>query len=80
MSSDDAPLKTSGAPWFLRALVAGLAGVLAAALFLGVFHSGLPRPMHAEVALAVVPSAPDLCFHGPEGDLLDFAPAGQGCR
>jgi hypothetical protein len=32
------------------------------------------------VALAVVPSAPDLCFHGPEGDLLDFAPAGQGCR
>ena len=39
MSSDDAPLETSGAPWFIRTLVAGLAGVLATALFLGVFHS-----------------------------------------
>ncbi len=81
MSSDDALLKPSGTPRFFRALVAGLAGVLAAALFLGVFHSGLPGPMHAEVALAAAaPSAPGLCFHGPEGDLLDFAPAGQGCR
>ena len=79
MSSDDAPLETSGAPWFIRTLVAGLAGVLAAALLLGVFYSGLPRPMHAEVMLAA-PSAPSLCFHGPEGELLDFAPAGQGCR
>ncbi len=80
MSSDDAPLKTSGAPWFLRALVAGLAGVLAAALFLGAFDGGLPRPVRAEVALAAAPSAPGLCFHGPGGELLDFAPAAQGCR
>ena len=61
--------------------MAGLAGVLAAALFLGAFDGGPPKPMHAEVALAAAaPSAPGLCFHGPQGDLLDFAPAGQGCR
>ena len=61
--------------------MAGLAGVLAAALFLGVFDGGLPRPVHAEVALAAAaPSAPGLCFHGPGSELLDFAPAGQGCR
>ena len=74
--------ETSSAPRFLRTLVASLAGVLAAALFLGVFDGGLPRPVHAEAALAVVaaPSAPGLCFHGPGGELLDFAPAGRGCR
>ena len=72
---------TSSAQRFLRTLVAGLAGVLAAALFLGAFDGGLPRPVHAEAALvAVAPSAPRLCFHGPGGELLDFAPAGQGCR
>ena len=73
--------ETSSAPRFLHTLVAGLAGVLAAALFLGVFDGGLPRPVHAEAALvAEAPSAPGLCFHGPGGELLDFAPAGQGCR
>ena len=66
----------------LHTLVAGFAGVLAAALFLGVFDGGLPRPVHAEVAAlaAAAPSAPGLCFHGPAGELLDFAPAGRGCR
>jgi hypothetical protein len=50
-------------------------------LFLGVFDGGLPRPVHAEAALvAAAPPAPGLCFQGPGGELLDFAPAGQGCR
>ena len=71
--------ETSSALRFLQTLVAGFAGVLAAMLFLGVFDGGLPRPVHAEVALAA-PSAPGLCFNGPGGELLDFAPAGQGCR
>jgi hypothetical protein len=73
--------ETSTASRFLRTLVAGFAGVLAAALFLGVFDGGLPRPVHAEVALAAAaPPAPGLCSHGAGGELLDFAPAGRGCR
>jgi hypothetical protein len=65
----------------LGALAAGLAGVLAAGLFLGVFDGGLPRPAHAKAALAAAaPAAPGLCFNGPGGELLDFAPAGRGCR
>ena len=74
--------ETSSAPRFLQTLVAGFAGVLAAALFLGVFDGGLPRPVHAEAAALVeaAPSAPGLCFRGPGGELLDFAPSGQGCR
>ena len=77
MSSTEA----GSAPRFLHTLVAGLAGVLAAALFLGVFDGGLPRPVHAEVALlAAAPSAPSLCFNGPGGEFLDFAPVGQRCR
>ena len=75
--------ETSTAPRFLHTLVAGFAGVLAAMMFLGVFDGGLPRPVHAEVALAAAaaaPSAPGLCFHGAGGELLDFAPAGRGCR
>ena len=39
--------ETSSAPRFLHTLVAGLAGVLAAALFLGASDGGLPRPVHA---------------------------------
>ena len=72
--------ETSSAPRFLHTLVAGFAGVLATMLFLGVFDGGLPRPVHAEVALLATPSVPGLCFNGPGGELLDFAPAGQGCR
>ncbi len=80
MPSDDAALEPSSASWLLHALVAGLGGVLAAALFLGAFDGGLPRPVHAEVALAAAPLAPGLCFRGPGGEFLDFAPAGRGCR
>ena len=81
MPSDDAALEPRSASWLLHALVAGLGGVLAAALFLGVFDGGLPRPVHAEVALAAVaPSAPGLCFRGPGGEFLDVAPVGQRCR
>jgi hypothetical protein len=74
--------ENSTARRFLHTLVAGLAGVLAAALFLRAFDGGLPRPVHAEAAAlaAAAPSAPGLCFHGPGGELLEFAPAGRGCR
>ena len=74
--------ETSTAPRLLHTLVAGIAGVLAAALFLGAFDGGLPRPVHAEATrvAAAAPSASGLCFHGAGGELLDFAPAGQGCR
>ncbi len=71
---------STAAARLFQPLVAGFAGVLAAMLFLGVFDGGLPRPVHAEVALMAAPSAPGLCFNGPGGELLDFAPAGQGCR
>ena len=72
--------ETSSAPRFLHTLVAGFAGVLVAMLFLGVFDGGLPRPVHAEVALVATPSVPGLCFNGPGGELLDFAPVAQRCR
>ena len=74
--------ETSSAPRFLQTLVAGFAGVLAAMMFLGVFDGGLPRPVRAEAAapVAAASSASGLCFSGPGGELLDFAPSGQGCR
>ena len=79
--SDDAALEPSTAWWLFHALVAGLCGVLAAALFMGVFDGGLPRPVHAEATLAAAaPSAPRLCFNGPGGEFLDVAPVGQRCR
>ncbi len=80
MPSDDAALEPSSASWLLHALAAGLGGVLAAALLLGVFDGGLPRPVHAEAALAAAPSAPNLCFIGPGSEFLDVAPVGQRCR
>jgi hypothetical protein len=54
--------------------VAGFAGVLAAALFLGAFDGG-PAQARARGsrAVAAAPSAPGLCFKGPGGKLLDFA-------
>ena len=86
LSNDAASERTSGSRLF-HALVAGLAGLLAAALFSGLFHGGLPRPARAEEAAvaaaggpAARPPAPGLCFHGPGGELLDFAPAGRHCR
>ncbi len=80
LSNDDAALGHSSGPRFLHTIVARIGGVLAVALFLGTFDGGLPRPVHAEVALAAAPSAPSLCFHGPGGELPGFAPSGQGCR
>ena len=78
MPSDDAALESSGASWLLHALAAGLGGVLAAVLLLGVFDGGLPKPVHAEAALAA--AAPSLCFNGPGSEFLDVAPVGQRCR
>jgi hypothetical protein len=82
MSSNDAVLERSIGQQPLNALVAVLGGLLAATLFLGVSDRGLPKPASAEVAaLAASPSGPGVwCFHGPGGELLDFAPAGRGCR
>lgn len=78
MPSDDAAFEPSGASWLLHALAAGLGGVLAAALLLGVPGGGLPRPVHAEAEAA--PSAPNLCFNGPGSEFLNAAPVGQRCR
>ena len=80
MWSGDTAQEHSNGPRLLETVVAGLGGGFAAALFLGAFDGGLPRPVHAEVALAAAPAAPGLCFSGPGGELLDSAPAGQGCR
>ncbi len=82
LSDDTASERSSRASRFLHTLVAGLGGLLAAALFLGVLDGGLPRPVHAEAAAlaTAAPPIPGSCFHGPGGELLDFAPAGQGCR
>jgi hypothetical protein len=80
MPSDHTAPEPRGASWLLQAFVAGLGGVLAAALFPGMLDGGLPRPVHAEAAPAAAPSAPSLCFSGPGGEFLHFAPAGRGCR
>ena len=89
MWSDDVALEHSSGPRFCNGIVAGLGGLLAAALFLGVFDGGLPKPARAEAAEAVVlaggggparPPIPRLCFHGPGGELLDIASAGQHFR
>ena len=70
-------------PRLLHAVVAGLAALFASALFLGVFDGGLPpKPARAEAAVPELdggggPARPliqRLCFHGPGGELLDFAP------
>ena len=57
---------------------AGLGALFAAALFPGlVDHRPPHRPARTEaVPMAAASSAPGLYFHGPEGELLDFAPAG----
>jgi hypothetical protein len=90
MWSDDAVSERSGSKRLLNAAAAGLGGVLAAALFAGVFDGGLPKPARAEEAVSLVtvaaasgpaarPSAAGLCFHGPGGELFDFAPAADRC-
>jgi hypothetical protein len=77
MWSNDAALERSRRPRRFDAVVAGLVGLLAAAVFSGAFDGGFPKPAHAEVAALPVAG---LCFHGQGGELLDFAPAGQRCR
>ena len=79
-SSSVAPERSSNGPRFLGIAAAGLGALLTAALFLGAFDGGLPKSARADVAAAVAPSVAGLCFHGAGGELLDFAPAGQGCR
>ena len=83
-SDDDAAPEHGSHLRLLDAFGAWLGGVLAAALLLGMFDGGVPRPTRAEAAAPVRPlvqmAASGLCFHGPGGELLDFAPAGQGCR
>ena len=75
MSSHDAA--ESSRPRRLNAVVAGLVGLLGAVFLSGMFEVSLPTPARAEVA---APASAGLCFHGQGGELLDFAPAGQGCR
>ena len=61
-----------------RAAGAGLGALFAAALFPGLVDHGLPhRPARAEAAPMAAAAAPGLYFHGPGGEFLDFAPAGQ---
>jgi hypothetical protein len=85
MWRSSAALEESG-PRLLHAVVAGFAALFAAALFLGVFDGGLPtKPARAEAAPPALaggggparPSIQRLCFHGPGGELLDFAPRQQ---
>ena len=82
MPSHDAALERNSRPRLLDAAVAGLGALFAAALFLGLFDHGLPpKPARAEAAVTTAAApAPGLCFQGPGGELLDFAPAGQHCR
>ncbi len=84
MPSHDAALEQSSSRprrRLLDAAAAGLGALFAAALFLGLFDRGLPpTPARAEAdPVAAAPSASGLCFHGPGGELLDFAPAGRRC-
>ncbi len=77
--SDGATLERRGRPRrLLGAAAAGLGALFAAALFLGPSDHGPPhRPTRTEAAPMAAAAAPGLLyFHGPEGDLLDFAPAG----
>ena len=68
-------------------VVAGLGALLAAALVSGVIYGAGPMAARMEPAAPVPPggsgtarpTAPRLCFHGPEGDFLDLAPGGQPC-
>jgi hypothetical protein len=77
MCRNEAALERGQGPPRLSAAMAGLVGLLAAALFSGAFDGGFPKPARAEVA---APAVAGLCFHGQGGELLHFAPAGQGCR
>ena len=68
-------------------VVAGLGALLAAALASGALYGAGPMATWRKAAAPVPtggsgparPSASRLCFHGPEGDLLDLPSAGQPC-
>ena len=89
MGSDDLP-DDSDDPLLLKAVVAGLAALCAAALALGVADGVAPgRPRGAapgpETALPVsggrgpaLPPVLRLCFRGPRGEPVDF-PAMEQC-
>ena len=88
MMSNDATLEDGGShPRHLGAVAAGLGPFLAAALVLGALYGAPPMPTPVEAATPALtggsglarPSAPRLCFHGPGGEFLDLAPAGQPC-
>ena len=87
MRSNDTALDGAGdSPRILHAFAAGLGALLAAALVSGALRGALPMPAQLEAAAVPAggsgparPSTPRLCFHGPGGDLLDLAPAGQPC-
>jgi hypothetical protein len=89
MRSNDTALGGDGdSPRLLYAAAAGIGALFAAALTSGaLLHGAPPMPARVEAGAPVPaggsgparPSAPRLCFHGPGGDLLDLAPAGQPC-
>ncbi len=88
MRSNDTALEGGGDfPRLLYAAAAGMGALFAAALASGALHGAPPMPAREEAGAPVPaggsgparPSAPRLCFHGPWGDLLDLAPAGQPC-
>ncbi len=68
-------------------VAAGLGALLAAALVSGALYGAGPlatrmeaaAPMPAGASGPARSSASRLCFHGPEGDLLDLPLAGQPC-
>jgi hypothetical protein len=69
MCSNDAAIESSR-PRRLNVVVAGLGGLLAAALFSGALDGGFPKPARAEVAAPAPAASAGLCFHGPGGELL----------
>ena len=71
----------------IAVVVAGLGALVTAALVSGALFGTGPMATRMEAAAPVPaggsgparPSAPRLCFHGSENDLLDLRPAGQPC-
>ena len=85
MRNGDA-LEDGDREWPMRAVVAGLAALYAAALALGVFDGVPPERSHRRAAPGVVaaggrdaalPPGLRLCFHGPGGELIGFSAAAE---